>query len=227
MARIKIDINTKGDGKGDKVEKCTAGKWAKISYKGYLKNGQQIMDTDASGGDVIFSVGASQTFKCFDLALTQVKPGAKIHIECPNDLVYGGASIQAPLGGEWIPKNSDMDFDIEVKYCNRNPGQYSSLYWGDDLEFWAGPPELKPGNCVEMYGKPIVYYWENPQRSVPSVWCQWTEWGMYSGTWDGPRNAKKESEGAYRYEVVKGLDGGKDTISFVPAMVPSSYVYLH
>ena len=134
MARIQIDILEKGDGKGDKKEKCLPGKWSKISYKGYLKNGQQVMDSDAVGGDLIFSVGASQTFKCFDLALTQVVPGAKVHLECPYDLVYGGATIQAPLGGEWIPKYSDMDFDIEVKWCNHNPGQYmDNMYWGDDL----------------------------------------------------------------------------------------------
>jgi hypothetical protein len=94
------------------------------------------------------------------MAITQMKPGASAHIECPNDLVYGGASIQAPLGGEWIPKFSDMDFDVEVKYCNHSPGTYGSLYWGDDLTFWDGPPELTPGNCVEISAfKPINYYW--------------------------------------------------------------------
>jgi hypothetical protein len=51
MARIKIDINQKGDGKGDVAERCSTGKWAKVSIKGYLKNGQQVIDTDASGGD--------------------------------------------------------------------------------------------------------------------------------------------------------------------------------
>jgi hypothetical protein len=101
-----------------------------------------IMDTDATGGDQVFSIGASQTFKCLDMAIGEMKPGAKAHIECPNDLVYGGASIQAPLGGDWIPKYSDVDFDLEIKYCNHNPGAYGSQYWGDDLEFWGGPPEM-------------------------------------------------------------------------------------
>ena len=51
FARIKINITSKGDGKGDVAEKCLDGKWAKIAYKAYLKNGQMIMDTDATGGD--------------------------------------------------------------------------------------------------------------------------------------------------------------------------------
>jgi FKBP-type peptidyl-prolyl cis-trans isomerase len=93
MARIKIDITTKGDGKGDKNEVCKDGQWAKISYKGYLKDGRQILDTAEDGQDKIFAVGASQTFKCLDLAITQMKAGAKAHVECPSDLVYGGASV--------------------------------------------------------------------------------------------------------------------------------------
>lgn len=118
MSKIKIDITKKGDGKGDKNEKCKDGEWAKISYKGYLKNGQQILDSEVEGKDLIFSVGASQTFKCLDQAITQLKPGAIAHIECPSELVYGGASVQAQVGGDWIPKWSDVDFDIEVKWCN-------------------------------------------------------------------------------------------------------------
>jgi hypothetical protein len=52
-----------------------------------------------------------------------------------------------------------MDFDIEVKYCNHDPGAYSSMYWGDDLSFWNGPKELTPGNCVEFNGHDITYWW--------------------------------------------------------------------
>ena len=128
MAKIKIDILTEGSG-----EKCIDGQWAKIAYQGYLTNGIQIMDSDSvNGSDLIFSVGTDQTFKCLDMAITQLKAGSKAHIECPTNLVYGGASVQAPLGGAWIPKYSDMDFDVEVKFCNHAPNT-NNIYWGKDL----------------------------------------------------------------------------------------------
>jgi len=146
MSLFGIDITTKGDGKGDVDQKCLDGKWAKISYKGYLKNGNKVYDTNEEGGDLIFSVGAQQTFKCFDLALPQMKPGATAKLTCPSYLVNGGASVQSPLGGEWIPKDSDMDFEIEVKFCNRNPGAYGNMYWDEDLTF----SPLKSGKCYNL-----------------------------------------------------------------------------
>ena len=119
-----------------------------------------------------------------------MKPGAIAHIECPYDLVYGGASIQAPIGGEWIPKYSDVDFDLEVKYCNHNPGTNGSLYWGDDLSFWDGPPELKPGNCVEISGaNEIDHYWKNPPAKEAATWIIYTNWGSYVSVWTGAKDA--------------------------------------
>lgn len=117
MSKIGIDITKQGT-----EDFCKDGNWAKIGYKAFLTNGQQVMDSQAvDGKDLIFSVGASQTFKCLDLAITQLKPGASAKIHCPSEFVYGGASVQAPLGGDWIPANSDMDFEVDVKFCNHTP----------------------------------------------------------------------------------------------------------
>lgn len=230
FSRIKIDITKKGDGKGGKNERCRDGQWAKISYKGFLKNGQQILDTDVDGEDLIFSVGASQTFKCFDLAITQLKPGAIAHIECPSDLVYGGASVQAKLGGDWIPKWSDVDFDIEVKWCNHNPGdQGAGLYWGDDLSFWTGPKDLTPGSCIRVNGIDRTRYWVTPNDRVKTQWYCETEWGPYCGTWVGPIDAGLEAIGGYDFKVVEGLSGKKGSVSFVPKIgaANGAYMYIH
>ena len=90
MSKIGIDISKQGDSE----EFCKDGNWAKIGYKAFLTNGQQVMDSEAvEGKDLIFSVGASQTFKCLDLAITQLKPGASAKIHCPSEFVYGGASV--------------------------------------------------------------------------------------------------------------------------------------
>lgn len=89
MSKVGISISEAGSG-----DMCTDGKWAKIAYKGFLTNGQQVMGSEeVDNKDLIFSVGAAQTFKCFDLALTQLKPGSKARISCPSELVNGGAVL--------------------------------------------------------------------------------------------------------------------------------------
>lgn len=60
-------------------------------------------------------------FKCWELAIQQLHPGAKAKIHCPAYQVWGSALIQAPVGDGYIPKNSDVDFDFEVVDCNVAP----------------------------------------------------------------------------------------------------------
>jgi hypothetical protein len=60
-------------------------------------------------------------FKCWELAIQQLYPGAKAKIHCPAYQVWGSALIQAPVGDGYIPKNSDIDFDFEVVDCNIPP----------------------------------------------------------------------------------------------------------
>ena len=77
--------------------------------------------SEGAGFPKTFSVGNSEVFKCWDLAVPQLKQGAKARITCPAHYAYGNAYTQAPLGGEPIPLDSDMYFDVEVVECNRTP----------------------------------------------------------------------------------------------------------
>jgi len=60
-------------------------------------------------------------FKCWELAIPNLRKGAKATLSCPEDLAYGGAHTWAPLGGEPIPLHSDIDFEVEIVDCNRTP----------------------------------------------------------------------------------------------------------
>lgn len=60
-------------------------------------------------------------FRCWDLAIPQLKSGAKARVTCPSRLAWGGSVQDSPLGGEPIPANSDVTFDLEVVDCNRSP----------------------------------------------------------------------------------------------------------
>ena len=222
MSKVEINISEQGSG-----DQCTDGKWASISYKGFLTNGNQVMGSEeVDGKDLIFSVGAAQTFKCFDLALTQLKPGAKARISCPSELVNGGAKLQAPLGGDWIPANSDMDFDVEVKFCNHTPGGGLGEYWQD--QFWSGPPVLKPGNCVTIHGaQQRRLYWIRPVAPLKDTtfYC-WKAWGGYCGVWTGEIWQTYKDAGAEIFKTEYGLDGTAGSISFLPQITKESGAHL-
>lgn len=111
LAQIGIDILAHGKG-----DKCQPGLWATVKYKGTLKDGRVITDSDSEAGfpTQTFSVGSSYVYRCWDLALPQLQAGTKAHISCPAHLVYGSASVYAPFGDDHVPKNSEVDFDLEV-----------------------------------------------------------------------------------------------------------------
>lgn len=74
-----------------------------------------------------FSVGASQVFKCWDLALPQLHEGDKATLDCPSYYAWGDAYTQSPLGGEPIPLKSDIDFEVEVVQCAHVPDREATL----------------------------------------------------------------------------------------------------
>jgi len=118
LSRIGIDIEKAGEG-----DKCKTGDWATVHYTASLEDGTEVSDTraEAGGRPLHFTLGDHQAFKCFDVAIPQLKQGAKDTLHCPSFYAWGSAHTQSPLGGEPIPANSDIDFEIEVVECNREP----------------------------------------------------------------------------------------------------------
>jgi hypothetical protein len=67
-------------------------------------------------------LGGHHVIRCLDIALSQLKAGAKAHIECPSFYAYGGALTQSFLkGGLPLPLHADVEYNIEVLNCNVNP----------------------------------------------------------------------------------------------------------
>ena len=122
MSRIGIDIVKEGPIQ-TKESKCSNGQWSTIHWSGHLMDGRMITDTRSEPGGMPkkFAQGVSEVFKCIDLAMTQLHKGDQARLTCPASLVYGGFEANAPLGGERVPKHSDMVFDIDVLDCNEIP----------------------------------------------------------------------------------------------------------
>lgn len=99
------------------------GDWTTVHWVGSLTDGRMITSSrDEEGGlPRTFALGAAEAFKCWDVAIPQLKQGDKAKVSCPADYVYGSAFTPAPLGGEPVPLNSDVNFELEVVECNRTP----------------------------------------------------------------------------------------------------------
>jgi FKBP-type peptidyl-prolyl cis-trans isomerase len=49
-------------------------------------------------------------FRCWDIAIQNLKAGSKAKVTCPPELAYGLSDQDSPLGGEPIPAGSDIEF---------------------------------------------------------------------------------------------------------------------
>lgn len=141
LSRIGIDLYNKGSG-----AKCATGDWVTLSYQAYLKDGRQVENTgdQGDGRDLVISLGASETFKCFELGLGQLKQGDKAKLHCPYDLAYGNAYTWPGVGGEPIPLHSDIDFDVQIKECNKVPER--TAYFTQPVT-----TTMQPGVCMYLH----------------------------------------------------------------------------
>jgi hypothetical protein len=145
VAMIGISRTTQGSG-----PQCTTGDWAVVHWKGYLTDGRLITDSRAEGLGYpkTFSVGKNEVFKCWELALPQLKKGDKASVSCPAGFVWGGAYVMSPLGGEPIPLHSDVNFELEVLDCARNPESFERFSYKQ-----PHTTTLQPGKCFYLHHK--------------------------------------------------------------------------
>lgn len=134
--------------------------------------------------------------------MTQLKPGAKAHIECASNLVYGSFTAKSPLGGENIPENSDVNFDVEVTSCEDNAHpNLAVINWGD-YETVSG---FKIGYCYNFkQGEKLLRH--DGAQVVFSADSEDTH----------PESAL--------FKVQKSLDGTKEAISIESINVNEAYL---
>jgi len=179
LSRIGISVTSEGKG-----STCRPGDWTTIHWVGTLKDGRVVTDSRAEAGGLpkTFALGAHEVFRCWDLALPKLKQGSKARLDCPSYYAYGNARTWPPVGGEPIPLNSDVDFDVEVVECNRTP---------DFTDYYKQPKTttMQPNKCMwlhlvesdatvnemvltEQEGKAIIH---NKQRGDLSQQWEWND----------------------------------------------------
>lgn len=120
LAEIGIDIEDGNEGNGDN---CQPGDWTTLHWTATLEDNRVVSDSRSENGGApkTFALGKSEVFRCWDLAIPQLKSGTKARVSCPSKFAWGGHEADSPLGGEPIPKNTDVVFDLEVVDCNKAP----------------------------------------------------------------------------------------------------------
>lgn len=86
-------------------------------------DGRVVSDSRAEPGGQpkTFALGAHEVFSCWDLIVPKLRKASTARLTCPSFYAWGNAFTQSPLGGEPIPLNSDVVFDLEIVDCNRTP----------------------------------------------------------------------------------------------------------
>ena len=90
LSLIGIDI-TKEAKKG--TELCAPGEWATVNYTATLPDGRLVGDSkqEPTGLPKRFIIGASETFKCWDLGIQKLHKGDTATLKCPSYLSWGAA----------------------------------------------------------------------------------------------------------------------------------------
>jgi len=188
LSRIGIDIKKPGEG-----DTCRPGDWASVHYTASLEDGRVVSDSRAEPGGrpLHFTLGDHQVFRCFDIAIPQLKEGATATLHCPSYYAWGAAYTQAPLGGEPIPLHSDVDFQIDVIECNRVPKRAqkstgfqifnaNGVMFTEDGQFTYGDPAKVP---VEQ----TMFEFVEGTNHIEPVWFknempdQWANYAMMWG----------------------------------------------
>ena len=107
---LAIEILEEGTG-----EEAQNGDSLKVHYTGTLEDGAKFDSSLDRGDPFVFTLGAGQVIKGWDLGLLGAKVGDKRKLTIPADLGYGETSA---AGGK-IPPGATLIFEIEVLEINK------------------------------------------------------------------------------------------------------------
>ena len=174
LSEIGIDIHEDGAG-----EKCEQHEWATVQWKAYTPDGVKVVDSSelGDGRPRTFAIGLSEAFKCWDLVLPLLNVGTKASLKCPSSFVRGGEYSTAKFGGDEMPYDVDINFELEVLNCEVPVPTYpKTLNSAPDKHWKVNRNPYHEGNCFYLKNK------ESEHESTPLVLdcdgdgCDLDEW---------------------------------------------------
>lgn len=119
--RARIEIEKVRSKKG---RYCATNDWAVVYFKGFDQAGELRFTNQkyGKGEPKIFRIGHYQVSKCWDIAIQTLKAGEVAKVHCPSDLDTGVNLDQySDFGSNWVSKNTDISYEIEVEECSLSP----------------------------------------------------------------------------------------------------------
>lgn len=126
-----------------KGEPASNGDTVYVRYTGKLADGT-VFDTNETSDKPPFTflLGAGSVIKGWDQGVVGMKLGGKRKLSIPSDLGYG-----AQGGGDKIPPNADLYFDVELLDMVRKGDELTVVV--EDLKTGRGP-KIKQGDKVRV-----------------------------------------------------------------------------
>ena len=87
-----------------------AGQMVSVHYTGWLTNGKKFDSSVDRGQPFQFKLGGGQVIQGWDQGVVGMKIGGKRKLTIPANLAYGNRAV----GGDLIPANSTLVFDVEL-----------------------------------------------------------------------------------------------------------------
>jgi len=86
----------------------------KVHYTGWLEDGTKFDSSLDRGQPFQFVLGVGQVIPGWDEGLATMKQGGKRRLIIPPELAYGEQGVQDRTGGDVIPPNATLTFDVEL-----------------------------------------------------------------------------------------------------------------
>lgn len=106
----KIEVLREGTG-----EEVRNGDAVSVHYTGTLENGAKFDSSLDRGTPFVFTLGAGQVIKGWDLGILGMKVGEKRKLVIPSELAYG----ETGTPGGPIPPNATLIFEVELMGINK------------------------------------------------------------------------------------------------------------
>ncbi len=110
---LKTEVLQQGTG-----AEVKAGDTVSVRYTGYFTNGQ-VFDSNIGQGQLfVFTLGAGNVIRGWDLGVLGMKVGEKRKLTIPSDLAYGPEGAKDSSGNYVISPNTPLVFEVEMIKIN-------------------------------------------------------------------------------------------------------------
>lgn len=113
---------------------CQPGEWAVVKWKAFSEETGEETNTNEKN-PTFWKIGEYKVSKCWEIAISQLRPLEKAMINCPRDLIDQGLDKTDDV----INKNRGRKYEFEVQECDQYPAFFKPEKITNDKCFYIKP----------------------------------------------------------------------------------------